>query len=44
MKLRRMRMTGVVATVDRAFLLAPFVVVVGASLDAAKGFHIRFPP
>ena len=37
-------MTRVVATISMVFLLAPFVVVVGASFDAAKGFHIRFPP
>jgi putative spermidine/putrescine transport system permease protein len=27
-----------------AFLLAPFVVVIGASFDPATGFHVEFPP
>ncbi|MCP1337152.1 ABC transporter permease [Futiania mangrovi] len=38
------RLSHFVAFFSMAFLLAPFVIVVGASFDTAEGFAIRFPP
>jgi putative spermidine/putrescine transport system permease protein len=35
---------GVVATLTIAFLIAPFVVVVGASFDGTQSYTVHFPP
>lgn len=40
----KIKPTNIIAAISLFFLIAPFVVVVGASFDAAEGFNIRFPP
>jgi putative spermidine/putrescine transport system permease protein len=40
----RFRTTHVVALLTLAFLIGPFVVVLGASFDNGNAFQVRFPP
>lgn len=42
--MRRMKLAPAIAGVTLVFLLAPFVVVVGASFDSGDRFAVRFPP
>jgi len=41
---RRFSLSGVTAVLTIAFLVAPFVIVAGASLDSAQSYTVRFPP
>jgi putative spermidine/putrescine transport system permease protein len=41
---RRVTLSGAVAVVTIAFLVAPFVIVTGASFDSAQSYTVRFPP
>lgn len=43
-KLRKISLSQIVASFVVAFLLLPFVVIVGASLDPGGGYQIHFPP
>jgi ABC-type spermidine/putrescine transport system permease subunit II len=40
----RATVSGAVAVVTIAFLIAPFVIVTGASFDSARSYTVRFPP
>jgi putative spermidine/putrescine transport system permease protein len=40
----RITLSGVVAVLTVAFLLAPFVIVAGASFDGAQSYAVHFPP
>ena len=40
----RSRATHVIALLTLAFLIGPFVVVLGASFDNGNAFQVRFPP
>jgi putative spermidine/putrescine transport system permease protein len=40
----RPRMTTIIGILTILFLISPFIVVVGASLDNGNAFQIRFPP
>jgi putative spermidine/putrescine transport system permease protein len=40
----RATVSGAVAIVTIAFLIAPFAIVAGASFDSAKSYTVRFPP
>lgn len=42
--LRGVRLSSVVAALTILFLLAPFIIVMGASFDTGDGFHTSFPP
>jgi putative spermidine/putrescine transport system permease protein len=42
--MRRMKLAPAIAAMTLMFLLAPFVVVVGASFDSGDRFAVRFPP
>jgi putative spermidine/putrescine transport system permease protein len=41
---RRVTLSGIVAVVTIGFLVAPFIVVMGASLDSAQSYTVHFPP
>jgi putative spermidine/putrescine transport system permease protein len=41
---RRVSLSGVVAVLTIGLLVAPFIVVMGASLDSAQSYTVRFPP
>lgn len=43
-KLRRTSISQIVALLVIAFLLLPFIVIVGASFDKGGGYQINFPP
>ena len=43
-RLRSVRLSTIVATATILFLLAPFIVVMGASFDTGDGFRTAFPP
>lgn len=43
-RLRRVTLSQIVATLVVAFLLLPFVVIIGASFDPGGGYQIHFPP